>query len=329
MRFARLHRRGFVTLLGGTAAMAAHAQQPRKMPLIGVLLVGTPDSYTTRVQAFVDGLKEHGHVEGRTISIEWRWGNDKVERLPELAAELVALKPDALLTGGTPATKALKAATTTIPIVMAIIGDPVAAGLVESLARPGGNATGFSLIAPDLGSKRLQLLKEVVPAMSAVAVLWNAANPQVPVELKGIESAAQALGLRLHSAPISADVSLEAAFATAIGQRVQAMIVQADAVLYSRRKPVVALAAANRLPAIYSFRDFVAEGGLISYAPSDTDLYRRAATMLDKVLKGANPGELPVEQPEKFQLVINLTTARALGLQLPPMLLARADEVIE
>jgi len=332
MAFDRWQRRDLIASLVGAAAigpLAARAQQPRRVPRIGVLLAGTQASFATRAKAFVEGLQALGYVEGRTIAIEWRYGEDKAERLPALAAELVALNVDALVTGGTPAAKALKGATRTIPIVMAIIGDPVAAGLVDSLAHPGGNATGFSIIAPGLGAKRLQLLKEVVPAMSSIAVISNAANPQTHIELNEMQAAARSLDLRLASVQISADTSLEKAFAAGASERVQALIVLTDAVLYSQRGRIVALAAQNRLPAMYFFREFVQEGGLMSYAPSDTDLFRRAANTVDKVLKGANPGDLPIEQPDKFQLVINLRAARALGLALSPMLLARADEVIE
>jgi putative ABC transport system substrate-binding protein len=212
---------------------------------------------------------------------------------------------------------------------MAIIGDPVAAGLVDSIARPGGNATGFSIVAPDLSGKRLQLLKEIIPGISSVAVMSNVANPQSQIELNEMQIGARTLGLRLQSIQISAEASLENAFERGTSARVQALIVLTDAVLYSQRGRIVALAAANRLPAMYFFREFVQEGGLMSYAPSDTDLFRRAATYVDKVLKGTNPGDLPVEQPTKFELVINLKTAKALGLDVPPTLLARADEVIE
>jgi ABC-type uncharacterized transport system substrate-binding protein len=326
-----VHRREIITLLGAAAIwpMAATAQQLRKTPRIGVLLAGTPASFSTRAKAFLEGLQDHGYVEGRTITIEWRWGQDKMERLPELAAELVGLNVDAVVTGGTPAAKALKSATRTIPIVIAIIGDPVAAGLVDSIARPGGNATGFSIVAPDLSGKRLQLLKEVIPGISSVAVMSNVANPQSQIELNEMQIAARTLGLRLQSIQISTEASLEDAFEKGTNARVQALIVLTDAVLYSQRGRIVALAAANRLPAMYFFREFVQEGGLMSYAPSDTDLFRRAAAYVDKILKGTKPGDLPVEQPTKFELVINLKTARALGLDVPPTLLARADEVIE
>ncbi len=327
-----MRRREFMTLLSGSAAwpLAARAQQPpSKVPRIGVLLAGSRSSFSLRAKAFQEGLRDLGYVEGRTISIEWVWGEDRVERLPGLAAELVARHVNALVTGGTPAAKALKNATRTIPIIMAIIGDPVAAGLVDSLARPGGNATGFSIVAPDLSGKRLQLLKEINPKTTSVAVMSHVANPQSAIELKEMELAARALDLELVSIQISDATPLDVAFEKLRTVAIQALIVLTDAVLYSQRSQIVALAAANRLPAMYFFRDFVQEGGLMSYAPSDTDLFRRAASYVDKVLKGTNPRDLPIEQPTKFELVINLKTAKALGLDVPPMLLARADEVIE
>jgi len=329
-----MRRREFISLLGGAAApsllwpLAARAQRPRKVPLIGVLLAGTPASFSLRAQAFRNGLQDLGYVEGKTIAIEWKWGYDRVEGLPELAAELVGLNVDVIVTGGTPAAKALKKATQTIPI-MAIIGDPVAAGLVDSLARPGGNATGFSIVAPELSGKRLQLLKEIVPGISAVAVISNVSNPQSQIELSEMQVAAQTLDLQLYSIQISAESSLEDAFEKLSKQSIQALIVLTDPILYSQRSRIVALAARKRLPAMYFFREFVQEGGLMSYAPSDRDLFRRAATYVDRVLKGANPGDLPVEQPTKFELIINLKTAKALGLAVPDKLIALADEVIE
>ena len=309
--------------------LAARAQPPRKVPRIGVLLAGTPASFALRARAFREGLQDLGHIEGKTVTIEWRWGQDRVERLPELAAELVGLDVDAIVTGGTPAAKALKNATRTIPIIMAIIGDPVAAGLVDSLARPGSNATGFSILAPDLSGKRLQLLTEIIPRTTAVAVISHVANPQSQIELKELQVAARTLHLQLSSIQVSDEISLEIAFEKLSKESIQALIVLTDAILYSQRGRIVALAAANRLPAMYFFREFVQLGGLMSYAPSDTDLFRRAAGYVDRVLKGTKPGDLPVEQPIKFELVINLKTAKALGLEIPPMLLARADEVIE
>ena len=327
-----MRRREFITLLGGGAAawpLAARAQQLRRMPRIGVLLPGTATSFAPRVQAFLDALRDFGYVEGRTAVIEWRWGEGRVDQLPELAAELVRLDVDVIVTGGTPAAKALQKATRSIPIIMAVVGDPVAAGLVESLARPGGNVTGFSIVATELSGKRLELLKEIVPGLSSVAVMLNPANPQPQIELNETLLAARRLDLRLHAFPISPDTSIESAFQKMKAASVQGLIILTDAVLYNQRNRILTLAAGNRLPVMHFFRQFVEEGGLMSYAPSDLDLFRRAASYVDKVLKGSNPGDLPVEQPTKFEFIINLRAAKALGLDVPPTLLARADEVIE
>ena len=327
-----MRRRDLIVLLGGAAAawpLAARAQQPRKVPRIGVLLPGTAASFALRTKAFLDGLRELGYIEGRTITIEWKWGQDKVEGLPELAADLVGRNIDVLVTGGTPAAKALKSATGTIPIVMAIIGDPVAAGLVESLARPGGNATGFSIVAPDLSGKRLELLKEIVPEPSPVAVMLNTKNPQSQFELNEMQTAARAMGLQLHTVPVSPQDTLDEAFAAMNRASVRALIILTDPIFFSQRRQIVDLAARSRLPAMHFFQEFAEEGGLVSYGPSDTDLYRRSATYVDKILNGARPSELPVEQPTKFDLVINLKTATTLGLEISPMLLARADKVLE
>jgi putative ABC transport system substrate-binding protein len=327
-----MDRRKVLGLLGSTAVvwpLAAQAQQSRKVHQIGVLLPGTPASFSLRTKAFLEGLRTLGYVEGQTIAVEWRWGHDKAEGLPDLAAELVGRNVDVLITGGTPAAKALKSATGTIPIVMAIIGDPVAAGLVDSLRLPGGNATGFSIIAPDLSGKRLELLKEIVPYMSSVAVMLNTANPQSQFELKETETAAPVLGLQIQPIEISPERTLEEGFATMGKTSAQALIVLTDPIFFSQRTRIVDLATRSRLPAMYFFQDFVTAGGLVSYGPSDADLYRRAATYVDKILRGAKPSELPVEQPTKFDLAINLKAARALGLEIAPTLLARADEVIE
>jgi putative tryptophan/tyrosine transport system substrate-binding protein len=327
-----MKRREAIMLLSGAAAawpITARAQQLSRVPRIGVLLLGTPTSFAPRTQAFVEGLRDLGYVEGRTVAIEWKWGQDRDDLLPDLAAELVRSQVDVIVTGGTPPTKALKNATRTIPIVMAIVGDPVAAGLVDSLARPGGNVTGFSIVATDLSGRRLQLLKEIVPGLSSVAVMSNLANPQSQMELRETQSAARRLDLRLHSVPISADTSIGNAFEKIKKEPVQALIVVTDAILYSQRSQILDLAAGNRLPAMYPYRDFPEAGGLMSYAPSDRDLFRRAASYVDRILKGANPGDLPVEQPTKFELVINLKTAKALGLDVSLLIQQLADEVIE
>jgi putative tryptophan/tyrosine transport system substrate-binding protein len=292
-----VRRRAFIALLGGAAAwpLAARGQHSRRVPRVGVLLLGTPTSFAGRTQAFIEGLRDLGYVEGRTVAIEWKWEEDRVDRLPDLAAELVRAQLDVIVTAGTPPARALKNATRTIPIVMAIVGDPVAAGLVDSLARPGGNATGFSIVATELSGRRLQLLKEVVPGLSSVAVMSNATNPQSQMELSETQIAAQRLGLRLHSVPISVDASIENAVAKIKNEPVQALIAVTDAIIYSRRRQILDFAAGHRLPAMYPYREFPEGGGLMSYAPSDRDLFRRAASYVDKILKGASPGDLPVQ----------------------------------
>jgi putative ABC transport system substrate-binding protein len=327
-----MRRRDFTVLLvGGTAMwpLGIYAQQPRKIPRIGVLLPGGPASSSPRTKAFLDGLKDLGYVEGNTIAIEWKWGDDRVDTFPERAAELVRSNVEVIVTGGTPAAKALKAATQTIPIVMAVVGDPVGAELVDNLARPGANVTGFSIVAPELGTKRLELLKEIVPNLSSIAVLSNPKNPQSKIEMKEMETAAQAMGLQLYPAETSSEAGLEDAFAAINKAGAQALILLTDSIFFSERKRTVDLASKHRLPGVYFFPIFVEEGGLLSYGPSDADLFRRAAGYVDRILKGRRPGELPVEQPIKYDLVINLKTAKALGVTIPPKLLLTADKVIE
>ena len=327
-----MRRRDFTVLfvIGATMwPMQIRAQQLRKIPRIGVLLPGAPAMWSLRSKALLDGLRELGYVEGRTIAIEWKWGDDQFDTLSGLAADLVRSNVDVIVTGGTSATKALKTATQKIPIVMAIVGDPVAAGLVDSLAHPGGNATGFSIVAPELGTKRLELLKEIVPNLSSIAVLSNAKNPQSKIEMKEMQGAAQAMGLQLYPAEISTVGGLEDAFVEMNKAAAQALILLTDPILFGQRKRTVELASKYKLPAVYFYSGFVAEGGLMSYGPSDVDLFRRAAGYVDRILKGMKPGELPVEQPTKFELTFNLKTAKALGLTVPPKLLLTADEVIE
>jgi putative ABC transport system substrate-binding protein len=328
-----MRRRDFALIILGSAVMCPlriHAQQSsHRMPRIGVLLPGTPASFSIRAKAFVDGLNELGRVEGRTIEIEWKWANDRVDVLPDLAAELARSSVDVIVTGGTSAAQALKAATQSIPIVVAIMADPIAAGVVKNLARPDRNITGFSILAPELGTKRLQLLKEIVPSISSVAVLLNARNPQSQIELKEMKAAASAMGLQVSAIDISTAGRLEDAFVAMNRAAAQALIVLTDPVLFSARKPTVDLANANRLPTVYPFQGYVEDGGLMSYGPSDTDLFRRTAGYVDRILKGAKPSELPVEQPTKFDLCINLNAARTLGVTIPELFLTRADRVIE
>jgi putative tryptophan/tyrosine transport system substrate-binding protein len=309
-------------LVAGSAAGLSQplaAQPSRKPPRIGVLLPGTPASFSLRAKAFLEGLGTLGYIEDRTVTVDWKWGQDQVDDFPRLAQELVRDNVDVIVTGGTAAAKALKDATRSIPIVMAIIGDPVAAGLVGSLAQPGGNATGFSIVAPELGGKRLELVKEIVPGMTSVAVLLNTQNPQSQIELKEMRAAAQAMSLQLHPT----------AFTAVKRATSQALIVLTDPILFSQRKRIVDLANATRLPAVYFFQGFPEAGGLMSYGPSDADLFRRAAGYVDRILKGAKPRDLPVQQPTKFDLVVNLKTAKALGLVIPESFLLRADKVIE
>ncbi len=327
-----MRRRDFTVLfVVGTTIwpLQIHAQQSRKIPRIGVLLPGAPVSSSPRTKAFLDGLGELGYVEGRTIAIEWKWGYDQLDTLSGLAADLVRSNVDVIVTGGTPAAKALKATTRTIPIVMAVVGDPVASGLVDNLARPGGNVTGFSIIAPELGTKRLELLKEIVSNLSTIAVLSNPKNPQSKIEMKEMQTAAQAMGLELHSAEISTEDGLEDAFVAMNKATAQALILLTDSIFFSQRKRAVDLASKYKLPAVYFFPVFVEEGGLMSYGPSDTDLFRRAAGYVDRILRGTKPGELPVEQPTKFDLYINLKVAKTLGVTIPQSFLVRADKVIE
>jgi putative ABC transport system substrate-binding protein len=326
-----MRRRDFIVLAGGSALwpLAVNAQQPTKIPRIGMLLPGTPESFALRIKEFLDGLKELGHVEGKTIEIEWKWGQDRIETLPALAAELVRSNVDVIVTGGTTAAEVLKAQTRTIPIVMAIVGDPVASGLADSLARPGGNATGFSIVSPELGAKRLQLLKEIEPKVSSVAVLLNSKNPLSRLELEEMRRAAQAMGLGLHPFEVSTEDGIEDAFTKMSNASVQGLIVLTDPILFSQRKRTVEFANRTRLPAMYFFQGFAEDGGLISYGPSDGDLYRRAAGYVDRILKGAKPGDLPIEQPTKFELYVNLKAARLLGLTIPESVLARSEKVIE
>jgi putative ABC transport system substrate-binding protein len=309
--------------------LGIYAQQSQKIFRVGILLPGTPASFSLRTKAFLDGLRELGYVEGATIAFEWKWGQDRVETLSGLAADLARSNVDVIITGGTSAAKALKAATPTIPIVVAIVSDPVAAGLVDNLARPGGNLTGFSIVAPELGGKRLELLKEVVPNVSSVAVLLNTRNPQSQIELKEMRTAAQAMRLQLYPIEISTEDGLEDAFAAMNKAAVQALVVLTDPILFSQRKQTVDLANRNRLPAVYFFQGFAEEGGLMSYGPSDTDLFRRAAGYVDRILKGTKPGDLPIEQPTKFDLFINLKAANMVGVTIPESFLLRADKVIE
>lgn len=325
-----MQRREFITLLGGAVAawpLAAHAQPTGKVYSIAFFSAGA--SPIQALPAFVEGLRELGWIEGKNVVFVYRHAENRLDQLPELAADLVHLKVDVIVTQGTLAPLAAKQATTTIPIVMAPAGDPLGSGLVASLARPGGNVTGLSLMAPDLGGKRLELLKEVLPQASRVGILWNAANPYSALVFNETESAAQMLGIQLQSIEVRNSDDFDSAFEAARLQHPDALITVEDPLTINYRNQIADFAATNRLPAIYGLREFVEAGGLIAYGASLSDLRRRAAAYVDKILRGTKPADLPIQQPTKFEFLINLKTARALGLEIPPMLLARADEVIE
>jgi putative tryptophan/tyrosine transport system substrate-binding protein len=325
-----MRRREFITLVGGAAAwpLAARAQQPR-MPVVGFLHYGSPETYVHIVSAFRQGLRDSGFVEGQNVAIDYRWANGQYDRLPALAADLVQHQVVAIAAAGFVGAQAAKAATATIPVVFASGVDPVASGVVASLNRPGGNVTGVSLISLELAAKRLELLRELMPQVRVIALLINPNNPSTGTELTDAEAAARTLGLQIRKVTASNERDLDAAFATMQAPRVDALIVSQDGYYIHRRDQIIALAARHAVAAVYSWREYPAAGGLMSYAPSLAEGYRQVGIYIGKILKGAKPTDLPVEQPTKFELVINLKTAKALGLDIPPMLLARADEVIE
>jgi putative ABC transport system substrate-binding protein len=310
-------------------SIPAEAQQPAKVPRIGVLAGGSASSDSARIEALRRGLRELGYVEGKNIVIESEYAGGKTDRLSELAAALVRLKVEVIVTAGPAATRAAKQATTTIPIVMAQDADPVGSGFVASLARPGGNITGLSRLSPELSGKQLELLKETVPTLSHLAVFENSTQPGNRQSLTEVEMAAGALGVQLQYLNIGSRNDIETAFRAASKARANGILVLSSPVLFSQRTEVIELAAKNRFPAIYFALEFAEDGGLMSYGPSITDLFRRAATYVDKILKGAKPADLPVEQPMKFELVINLKAAKQIGLTIPPNVLARADRVIK
>ncbi len=312
-----------------SAPLAAEAQAPAKVPRIGFLSAFSPTDFPDRLEAFRQGLRELGYVEGQNIVIEYRFGDRKPERLPVLAAELVRLKVDVIVTAAPPAPEAARQATSTIPIVVAVTGDPVAEGLVASLARPGGNITGLATMAPELAGKGLELLKEVVPKVSRVAVLQNPSNHGHPPQLRQAEGVARALGVQLHILQARTPPEIEAAFAAMPRQRAGGVLVLLDSLFFAQRAQIAALAAKRRLPAVYGNREYAEAGGLMAYGLNVPLNYRRAATYVDKILKGAKPADLPVEQPMRFEFVINMKTAKALGLTFPQTILVRADQVIQ
>jgi len=327
-----MDRRMFLgTLAGGVVAspLAAGAQQAGKVYRVGFLGNSTAALEANLVQPFREGLRDLGYVEGRDVLIEYRWADGKYDRFPALAAELAAAKVDVIVTAGTPAALAVKKTAASIPLVMVAVGDPVAVGLVADLARPGGNVTGLSSIAPELEGKRLELLREVVPKLSRVAVLWNPDNPFHAGSLKETRAAAQVLGIKVQLVGVRVSEEFPAAFAAIVKERAGALLMLADRIFLHNRARIVDFEAKHRLPGVYAYRELVEAGGLMSFGPSYPGMHRRAAYYVDKILRGSKPADLPVEQPTKFELLISLKAARALGLTIPHSLLLRADEVIE
>jgi putative ABC transport system substrate-binding protein len=326
-----VNRREFIALLGGAAAawpLSARAQQGGKPSIIGLLGSGTPAAQSQWTAAFVQRLRELGWTEGRNVAIEYRWAEGHNERLAELAAELVRLKVDVIVTHNTPPALAVKQATSVIPIVFATAGDPVGTGIVASLARPGGNITGSSSLSPETAGKRLELLRELVPDMRRLAILADVGNPFTALDIGEAQAAARTLGIEVATFEIRRGEDIAPAFEAFRGQ-VQALYVPAVPLMFANRLRINMFAIAARLPTMHYVREYVELGGLISYGPNWPDMWRRAGDFVDKILRGAKPADLPVEQPTKFDLVINLTTAKALGLTIPESFLSRADEVIE
>jgi putative ABC transport system substrate-binding protein len=327
-----MDRRAFLGTLAGSllaAPLAAEGQQAGKVPRIGLLSSFSLSATAVWFQAFRRGLRDLGWVEGKNIGIEARYAEEKTDRLPDLAADLVRLKVDIIVAAFANDALAAKKATRTIPIVMASTGDPVAIGLVGNLARPGGNITGLSTLSPDLAGKRLQLLKEIAPKLSHVAVLWNPQSPTSALNWKELQLPARELGIQLHPLEVRSLDDLDKAFENAIKADAEALTIMPDPVFGRNLRRIVEFAAKRRLLSIFHIREFVDAGGLVSYGPDRSDLFHRAAGYVDKILKGAKPADLPVEQPTKFELVISMKTAKALGLTIPPSLLGRADEVIQ
>ena len=325
-----MRRRDFIIVIGRAAVawpVGVHAQH--KIPRIGFMGNSTAALETNLVDAFRAGLRELGYEEGRNIAIEYRWAEGNYDRFPMLAAELIATKVDAIVTAGTPAALAVKSATTTVPLVMVAVGDPIGTGLVSSLARPGGNLTGLSSIAPDLEGKRLQLLREVVPALSHVAMFVNSLNPFHVSSMKQARAAAQAMGIKLQLHDIRKSEDLDDAFAAIRKERPDALLILADRVFLHNRQRMMDFTNEQRLPNVNAYKELVEVGGLMSYGPSYEDMHKRAAIYVDKILKGTKPADLPIEQPSKFTFIVNLKAAKALGVIVPSQLLGLADQLIE
>ena len=325
-------RREFLGTLAGAllaASLAAGAQQAGKVRRIGYLDMGSAARSRPYFEAFRQGLHDLGWVEGQNIAVDVRFADGKADQLPTLAAELVRLRVDVIVTSTTPATLAAKQATTTIPIVIGFVADPVGSRIVASLARPGGNITGWTHLGVELRAKHLELLKEAVPVATRFGVLWNPANQVHKPALKAIEAAAQQLKVELYPVGVQDPKEFESTFSALIGKRVEALVVFPDGMFLAQTPLIIALAARSRLPAMYGVREYTEAGGLMAYGANLSDMHRLGATYVDKILRGAKPADLPVEQPTKFELVINLKTAKALGLTIPQSLLQRADEVIQ
>ena len=327
-----MRRREFITLGGAAAALwplAAHAQRPTPIPRIGFLGNSTADLEAHLVRPFREGLRELGYLEGLNIEIVYRWAEGQYERFPALIADLIGHKVTIIVTAGTPASLAVKKATTAVPLVMIAVGDPVATGLIASLARPGGNITGVTSISAEIEGKRLELLREVIPDLSHIAVLWNADSPVQVIQEEQTRTAAHQLGLRMLSLGVRNLREIDDAFEKMIEQRPRALFVLADRLFLHHRQRIMDFAAKQRLPGVHAYRELVEAGGLMSYGPSYADMHRRAAAYVDKILRGEKPGDLPVERPAKFSLVLNLKAAKTLGLTIPASFVLRADEVIE
>jgi len=319
-----------VVVLGLLGALPrADAQAPAKVPRIGFLGNTTPALEANLLAPFLEGLRDFGYVDGKNALIEYRWVEGQYDRLPSLIAELLAQKVDVIVTAGTPATLAVKKATTSVPLVMVAVGDPVGTGIVPSLSRPGGNITGLTSISPELDAKRLELLREIAPAVSYVAVLWNSASPLQRVAERATHAAADAMRIKVLSLGVQTRDDIDRAFARIIAERPDALVVLADRLFLQYRAHVMAFANEQRLPGVHAYRELVEAGGLASFGPSYAGMHRRAAYFVDRILKGAKPGELPVERPATFELVLNARTAGALGLTIPLPLLLRADQIIE
>jgi putative tryptophan/tyrosine transport system substrate-binding protein len=327
-----VRRRDVIKLLGGAVSLAsplAARAQAAKVPRVGFLGNSTLALEANLIGPFRDGLRALGYEEGRNIVIEYRWAEGKYERFPSLVAELLASHVDVLVTAGTPASLAIKKATMSVPVVMIAVGDPIGSGLVPSLADPGGNLTGLSSIAPDLEGKRLELLREIVPKLSHVGMFINSGNPFHTASLQKARTAAETVRIMLQVLDVRTSEDLDGAFAAIIKERPEALLILADRVFLHNRARIMDFATQQRLPNVNAYHELVEAGGLMSFGPSYEEMHRRAAAYVDKILKGAKPADLPIEQPTKFTLVVNLKSAKAIGVNMPPALLARADEVIE